>query len=139
MSAMHVRVRCGGEHYALPVANVREIAQPGQITPVPGAPSPVLGVWNLRGDVMAVLDLAALLGIEADEEPDRIVVAEDGGLHAGIAVESVLDVGSLPELREPTDSEYLSAAVLLERTPVGIVDVTAVLSMVGAGAREVLL
>jgi purine-binding chemotaxis protein CheW len=136
MSAMHVRVRCGGEHYALAVAGVREIAEFGQITPVPGAQTAVLGVWNLRGDVMAVLDLATLLGLERDAEPGRIIVAEDGELHAGLAVESVLDVGSLPELLEPTDSEYLSGAVLVERTPVGVIDLAAVFNAAGTGAAR---
>jgi chemotaxis signal transduction protein len=135
MSAMHVRVRCGGEHYALPVANVREIAQLDQVTPVPGALDAVLGVWNLRGDVMAVLDLATLLGLESSEEPARVLVAEDGELHVGIAVESVLDVRTLPEALEATDSELLSAAVLIERAPVGIVDVPAVLAAAGAGVE----
>lgn len=132
MSPMHVRVRCGGEHYALPVAGVREIAELGQITPVPGAPTAVLGIWNLRGDVMAVLELATLLGLEREAEPTRIIVAEDGELRAGLAVEAVLDVGSLPEALEPTDSEHLSGAVLVERTPVGVIDLASVLGAAGA-------
>lgn len=136
MSAMHVRVRSGGEHYALPVGGVREIARLGQITPVPGAPAAVLGIWNLRGDVLTALDLATLLGLEPDAEPSRILVAEDGELRAGLTVESVLDVGSLPESLEPTDSEYLSGAVLVERTPVGVIDLAAVLSAAGTGAAR---
>jgi purine-binding chemotaxis protein CheW len=136
MSAMHVRVRSGGEHYALPVGGVREIARLGQITPVPGAPAAVLGIWNLRGDVMAALDLATLLGLEPDAEPSRILVAEDGELRAGLTVESVLDVGSLPESLEPTDSEYLSGVVLIERTPVGVIDLAAVLGAAATGAAR---
>ncbi|HKA66753.1 MAG TPA: chemotaxis protein CheW [Solirubrobacterales bacterium] len=122
MSATHVRVRAGGEHYALPVERVREIAKIGQITPVPGAPAEVLGVWNLRGDVMAVIDLATLLGLDRGAELGRIVVAEEGDLRAGLAVESVVDVGSLPGALEAADSEYLSAAVLLDRVQVGVID-----------------
>lgn len=136
MSAMHVRVRSGGEHYALPVGGVREIARLGQITPVPGAPAAVLGIWNLRGDVLAALDLATLLGLEPDAAPCRILVAEDGELRAGLTVESVLDVGSLPESLEPTDSEYLSGVVLIERTPVGVIDLAAVLSAAGTGTAR---
>lgn len=136
MNAMHVCVRSGGEHYALPVGGVREIAELGQIRPVPGAPTAVLGVWNLRGDVMALLDMATLLGLEPDAEPSRILVAEDGELRAGLAVESVLDVGTLPEALEPSDSAYLSGAVLIERTPVGVIDLAAVLGAAGAGAAR---
>lgn len=135
MTAMHVRVRSGREHYALPVEGVREIAQVGRISPVPGAPPEVLGVWNLRGDVMAVVDLAAVLGIEG-EEPGRIVVAEAGDLHAGLAVEEVIDVCPIPEAREAVESEYLSGSVLVDRLPVGIVDVGAVLAGTARGGDE---
>jgi chemotaxis signal transduction protein len=134
MSSLHVRVRAGGEHYALPVGGVREIAKLGQVTPVPGAPGAVLGVWNLRGDVMAVLDLAALLGLAGNAEPSRIVVVENGERHGGLAVEAVLDVGPIPESLEPADSGHLSGAVLIERTPVGVLDLDAVLATVGEGA-----
>lgn len=135
MSSMHVRVRAGNEHYALRVGGVREIAKFGEIAPVPGAPAAVLGVWNLRGDVMAVLDLATLLGL-GGTAPGRIVVVEEGDLHGGLAVESVLDVGAMPESLESTDSEYLLGAVLVERVPVGVIDLGAVLSAVSTGVAQ---
>ncbi len=127
MTAMHLRVRSGHEEYALPVEGVREIAPVGQISPVPGAPAEVLGIWNLRGEVMAVVDLAAALGI-AGEAGDRIVVAEQGDLRAGLMVDEVIDICSLPEAREPAESEYLSGSVLVDGVPVGIVDVGATLA-----------
>lgn len=133
MSAVHVRVRAGGEQYALPVDGVREIAEMAAISPVPGAPAELLGVWNLRGDVLAAVDLAGLLGLEAAGEPRRIVVAEDGEVRAGLVVESVADIGELPEALEPADSRFLSASSLLGRTPVGVVDLGAVLGAVGGG------
>jgi purine-binding chemotaxis protein CheW len=128
MSAMHVRVRAGGEHYALPVSGVREITELGPITPVPGAPPHLLGVWNLRGDVLAALDLAALLGLISVDEPARIVVAEHGEVRAGLLVEAVAGVGPLPQALEPAPSGYLSAATLIDRLPVGVIDLAAVLS-----------
>ena len=54
MSGVHVRVRVAGEHYALPVEDVLEVAELRAITPVPGAPPAVLGVRNLRGQVLPV-------------------------------------------------------------------------------------
>jgi chemotaxis signal transduction protein len=136
MSALHVRVRSGGEHYALAVEAVREIAKIGAITPVPGAAAEILGVWNLRGDVMAVIDLAALLGLGREAEPGRIVVAEQGDLRAGLVVESVVDVGPLPEALEPADSEFVSAAVLVDGVPVGVIDLGAALGAVSSRAAR---
>jgi len=127
MSDVHVRVRAGGEHYALPVTGVREVAKLGHLTPVPGAPPAVLGVWNLRGDVMAVIDLAALLGLQSAGAQDRIVVVEDGERRGGLAVESLVDVGAVPSSVDPVESEHLLGAVLIDRTPVGILDLGVVL------------
>ena len=127
MTAMHLRVRSGEEEYALPVEEVREIAPLGRVSPVPGAPAEVLGIWNLRGEVMALIELAAALGI-AGGEASRIVVAERGDLHAGLVVDEVIDICSLPEAREPAESEYLSGSVLVDGVPVGIVDVGAALA-----------
>lgn len=136
MSGIHVRVRAGGEHYALPVEGVREIAKRDQITPVPGAPAGVLGVWNLRGDVIAAVDLAAVLGLGAGAESgdNRIVVAEHGELRAGLAVEAVVEVGPLPAAIDPAESDYLEGQVRVDRTPVGVIDLGAVLGGVAAGA-----
>jgi purine-binding chemotaxis protein CheW len=134
MTATHLRVRSGEEQYALPVEEVREIAPLGRVSPVPGAPAEVLGVWNLRGDVMAVIDLATVLGI-AGGEASRIVVAEQGDLHAGLVVDEVIDICSLPEAREPVESEYLSGSVLVDRVPVGIVDVGAMLTGTAQAGR----
>ena len=62
MSGLHVRVRVADEHYALPVADVLEVAELGEVTPVPGAGAAVLGVRNLRGQVLPVVDLATVFG-----------------------------------------------------------------------------
>jgi chemotaxis signal transduction protein len=138
MSGIHVRVRAGGEQYALPVQGVREITKRERITPVPGAPVGVLGVWNLRGDVIAAVDFAGLLGLEgfADTGEARIVVVEHGELRAGLAVEAVTEVGPLPAAIEPAESDYLRGAVRIDRVPVGVVDLGALLGAAAAGATR---
>src|SRR2546429_38607 len=63
MSPLHVRVRVSGEEYALPVDDVLEVADIGEIAAVPGATDAVLGVRNLRGHVLPVVELATVLGL----------------------------------------------------------------------------
>ena len=58
----YVRFRVAEEAYAVSVLNVLEVASLGEVTPVPGAPVQILGVRNLRGKILPVIDLAALLG-----------------------------------------------------------------------------
>ena len=89
--SMVVRMQVGTGRFALPVESVREISRLGAISPVPGAGDVVLGVRNLRGQVLPVFDLAALLGVAAGQ-PTRIVVAEEGGHRAGLAIDAVTDV-----------------------------------------------
>jgi chemotaxis signal transduction protein len=131
MSGIHVRVRVGAEHYALAVEQVLEVAEAGRLTPVPGAPPQILGVHNLRGQVIPVIALAGLLGLP-QEQPARILVAELGERRAGLAVDEVLDVVELPAASEQSESPYLSGAALVDGTLVGILDVEAVLAPLSA-------
>jgi chemotaxis signal transduction protein len=130
---VRVRVQMGAEHYALGVEDVVEVADVGELTPLPGAPRPFLGVRNLRGEVLPVIDLAALLGVTAAGEPERIVIAQAGRLRAGLAVERVLGVGDLPAIDTPTESPALKGAMLVDGKLVGVVDVPAVLSGLAGG------
>ena len=123
MSAVHVQVRVGAEMYALPVAHVLEIGDIGLLTVAPGASRATLGVRNLRGDLLPVFDLAAVLGLPRAEAPKRMVVAERGGTRAGFAVDEVTDVEELPEADQDTDSALLSGATLIDNALVGVIDV----------------
>jgi purine-binding chemotaxis protein CheW len=127
MSTLHVLVGVAGERYALPVDDVLEIAEYGEVAPVPGAPATVLGVRNLRGNVLAVLDLAVVFGIERADLPARIAVVEQDHRKAGLAVDSVIGVEHLAEASEEVESRYLLGAVLTEGALVGVIDVRSVL------------
>jgi twitching motility protein PilI len=66
--------RLGSTRCALPIDRVFEIAEVPRITPVPNLPPWVRGVANLRGDVLAVIDLRAFVGLAPFERGDL-----DGG------------------------------------------------------------
>ncbi len=130
MSGIYVRVLVAQEHYALAVERVLEVVELGDLAPLPGSPAQVIGVRNLRGQVVAVIDMATLLGLPG-QGPKRIVVAELGERRAGLAVDAVLDVGPLPDASEQAESPYLSGATLVDGTLVGLLDPDAVLAPVG--------
>ena len=134
MSGLHVRVRVGGEEYALPVEDVLEIAEYGPVAPVPGAAAAVIGVRNLRGQVLPIVDLASVFGLSRSEAPERIVVTDEGGRTAGLAVDSVVGVEPLPDAREEAESPHLRGAALADGALVGLVDVASVLDA-SQGAR----
>ena len=123
MSAVHVRVRLGGESYAVAVENVIEVAELGTLSPVPGADSAVLGIRNIRGEVLPVFDLATVLGIRGNSLPQCLLVTELGNLRAGFAIDEVTDVGELPPIGEETHSKLLAGAALDDSGLIGVVDV----------------
>ena len=129
MSRLHVRVQVADEHYALPVADVLEVAELGDVTPVPGAGPAVLGVRNLRGQVLPVVDLATIFEV-APGKAERIVIAERDGLRAGLAVDAVAGVEQLPEATEEVGSCHLVGAALADGALVGVIDVESVLAAV---------
>ena len=131
MSEPHVRVRVGGEQYALPVSYVLEVVEIERLTPVPGAPPAVLGVCNLRGQVLPVVDPAPLLGAGGRERATHVVVTEGAAGRAGLAVAAVLDVAALPEPKPATDP-HLAGAALVEGDLVGVLDVPSVLAAAGS-------
>ena len=133
MSAVHLRIRAGGEEYGIPVEWVLEVAELGQLTPVPGAAPGILGVKNLKSQVVPIVDLAALLGLDSDSDPGRIVVAEGPAGKIGFTVQDVISVGPLPEPSGSSESPYLAGSVLVDSSLVGILDPAKIFAELAAG------
>jgi purine-binding chemotaxis protein CheW len=80
----------GGESYGVPITDVAQVREPLPIMPLPNVPSYVLGLINLRGVILPVLDLRQKFGLalEPDGPGTRLVVlkalrqAQDKSLHA---------------------------------------------------------
>jgi chemotaxis signal transduction protein len=72
---------------------------------------------------LPVFDLASVLGIAGDSLPQWLLIAEQGSLRAGFAIDEVTDVGTLPPVGEETQSKLLSGAALDDSGLVGVVDV----------------
>lgn len=89
-----VTFRLAGETYGINVMQVQEVLRHTEIAPVPGAPSYVLGIINLRGNVVTVIDTRHRFGLESGEINDnsRIVIIEAEGHVVGILVDSVSEV-----------------------------------------------
>ncbi len=87
------------EKYGVNVLLVREVLKNTEIAPVPGAPDYVLGIINLRGNVVTVVDTRKRLGLGEKEtdESTRIVVIEMDEQVLGIVVDSVAQVADLRE------------------------------------------
>ncbi|MDV5171099.1 chemotaxis protein CheW [Photobacterium rosenbergii] len=82
------------ETYGINVMQVREVLRYSEIAPVPGAPDYVLGIINLRGNVVTVIDTRSRFGLMPGEISDntRIVIIEAEKQVIGILVDSVAEV-----------------------------------------------
>ncbi|CAM4224506.1 chemotaxis protein CheW [Vibrio astriarenae] len=82
------------ETYGINVMQVREVLRYTEIAPVPGAPNYVLGIINLRGNVVTVIDTRSRFGLMEGEVTDntRIIVIESERQVIGILVDSVAEV-----------------------------------------------
>ncbi|MEM8851120.1 MAG: chemotaxis protein CheW [Pseudomonadota bacterium] len=96
--------QCGGRAYAVDIMNVREIRSWSPPTPLPHSPAYMLGMVNLRGSVLPVMDLAQRLGAQATEDHPRnviIVVTVNDRVH-GLLVDAVSDIVH-PDLNQLQD------------------------------------
>ncbi|MDX1491499.1 MAG: chemotaxis protein CheW [Pseudohongiellaceae bacterium] len=98
-SVKFVTFLLGGESYAVHASSVDEVLRHTEITPVPGSPSFVLGIINLRGDVLTVIDTREVFGLQPEEPSShsRIVVVELEDYSVGILVDRVAEVVDLYE------------------------------------------
>jgi purine-binding chemotaxis protein CheW len=100
-----------GEHFGLPVTSVQEILRVGAITRVPHTPAPVRGITNLRGRVLAVVDLRVRLGMPSAEltARNRILVVDSRQRTLGLLVDAALQVVKLlPSTLEVAPSDVVS-------------------------------
>lgn len=90
----YVTFRLDDETYGINVMQIQEVLRYTEIAPVPGAPSYVLGIINLRGNVVTVIDTRARFGLSESSVSDhtRIVVLEIDRQVIGILVDSVAEV-----------------------------------------------
>ncbi|AWH25279.1 chemotaxis protein CheW [Stenotrophomonas sp. YAU14D1_LEIMI4_1] len=102
-----LRLRCGVQAYALELLKVQEVVLPVPLLPLRGTAAAMLGIMNLRGQVVPVMDLGLHLGTTTaeDDAQTRIVVLEENGEILGLRVSAVEDVANLTDSQiEPPDT-----------------------------------
>lgn len=126
------------EKYGIKVMQVQEVLRMTEIAPVPGAPHYVLGIINLRGNVVTVVDTRRRFGLpdaEADDET-RIVIIEADNNVVGILVDSVAEVVDLkaseietaPNVGNDESSKYIQGVSSRDDELLILVDVNKLLS-----------
>jgi purine-binding chemotaxis protein CheW len=133
----YIRFSLGEEEYAIPLLKVREVIAMPDVTPVPQTPTYFLGIMNLRGQVISVLDMRLKLGIKTQESPEMaVIIADLGKMCVGIvvdAINSVLspspeDISPKPDLQKNKASEYITGVYRKEKGLILFLDINRLLS-----------
>ncbi len=121
------------------ILNIQEINKLMQMTKVPQAPDYVLGILNLRGQIVTIIDLGKKLGLgdtDLSEDPKNIIVNSTGG-HVGLLVRKINDVVEAdmgkceppPANMSGIQKEFFTGVYKTEHELIGILDVDKVLEM----------
>ncbi len=121
------------------ILKVQEINKIMQMTKVPQAPDYVLGILNLRGQIVTIIDLGRKLGLgetDISRDPRNIIVNSAGG-HVGLLVKRISDVVSAdmdkselaPANMRGIQGEYFTGVYKTENNLIGILNVEKVLSI----------
>ena len=133
----------GGEVYAVDLRHVREVFEVDVITPVPGMPSALVGVTNVRGAVVPVMDLRRMMDVPTTgPPPPYAVIIKHGNHHVGVLVERVPEIRTVQtEQFLPTPSgdaregkPFLTAVLRLDDRMGGVVEVPTLLACMETGS-----
>ena len=136
--------RLGEEWYAVRIDDVREIYNDFVITRIPRLPAHVLGVINVRGEIVSVVDIAALMHVHADgehegtEEPNGIIVRNERCVST-LVVDEIGDIIDVPrDSFEPplstldrSQAEFVNASVYTDGSLVGVINLDKVIEPIG--------
>jgi chemotaxis signal transduction protein len=102
--------RAGRERFCFSVLDVEEVVEWPRLTRIPLAPSFLMGIFNLRGTIVPVVDIAVTEGRRSDLQPRHVVVAtlklpdERDDLRMGIAADEVIGTHGTSDPLVPEDA-----------------------------------
>jgi len=133
-----VTFRLKDETYGINVMEVQEVLRVAEIAPVPGAPHYVMGIINLRGNVVTVINTRTRFGLPEGDVNDlsRIIIIESEAQVVGILVDSVAevvdlsmsDIDSAPNKGNEDSSRYIQGVTSRDNNLLIVVDLKKLLS-----------
>lgn len=130
-------VRVGDQEFAMTIMAIREIRGWINSTALPHAPAYIKGMINLRGTVLAIIDLAVRLGLPSREPTAAsvVVVVEMGDKAVGLLVDAVSDIITVtdqmrqitPDTGDAVSRAYVESLIMLDERIIGILSLPAVI------------
>jgi len=127
----------GSEEYAIPLLSVREVIAIPEITPVPQAASHFLGIMNLRGQVISVIDLRTKLSIKPSNTLESAIIICDLNPNSmGVVVDSINcvinpgpdQISEKPEVQSQKSTDYIQGVYREKDKLIVLLDISKVLN-----------
>jgi purine-binding chemotaxis protein CheW len=133
----YLEFNLGEERFAIPLLTVKEVIAVPETTKVPFTPDYFLGVMNLRGQVLSVIDLRRRLGItpKGDSTETAVIITDLGFTHLGVVVDSInrvlavegTDFAPPPEIEKNSCTDFVSGCYKSDKNLVLFLDVDKIL------------
>ncbi len=139
--------RLGKEEFGIDILYIREIIRMPVITRVPNAPAYVLGIFNMRGKVVPVVDITQRLGVARNDEvtdETKVIVVQVNNVLVGFVVDAVSEVQRIardiivppPALMENVNTKYVEGLAKLEERLIILLDLPKLLDLEGESETE---
>lgn len=131
-----IAFRIGDQEFSVNIMSVREIRGWTPATPLPHAPHYVLGVINLRGAVLPIVDMSIRLGMKPAEPTARhvIIVAQVKNRVIGLLVDAVSDILTVtdeniqpvPEISSDLEKQYARGIIAIDKRMICLIELLAI-------------
>ena len=122
----------GSEGYGIPLLSVKEVIAVPEITPIPFTPAHFLGIMNLRGQVISVIDLRAKLGIKPTATSETaVIICNMESLCLGVVVDSInsviaptpQEVSERPNVQSSKNTDFITSVYRKDKELILLLDI----------------
>lgn len=97
-NSQYITFSLGNEFFGIDLHSIEEIVLPQRVTKVPQTPKYFLGILNLRGEIVSVIDLRLRFGLQPKEidEYSRVIIIVSKGIKIGLLVDQIKNIATFP-------------------------------------------
>ncbi|MCC6138890.1 MAG: purine-binding chemotaxis protein CheW [Bdellovibrionaceae bacterium] len=141
----YLRFSLAKEHYALPLLSVKEVIAMPEVTQLPNTPKHFMGIMNLRGQIISIIDLRAKFQIKNEFNPETtVIICDMKPFCMGIVVNSVDSVLSVksedikpkPEIDSHKSTDYITGVVNYQEDLILLIDIAKALDVADHNAIQ---
>lgn len=130
----------GPEEFAIPLMMVKEVISIPNLTPVPNTSPHFLGIMNLRGTIVPVIDLRLKLKtkkLDGSKKEEATIIVDTGGHYIGVVVDSINkvltctqeDMSEMPAVESQVSIDFISGIYKKDKDLVVLLDVVKILDV----------